>query len=222
MNNPINVERIREIATKRFMLKRLMMQEGAVMISKEDEPKFRLVSGKESNFYFNCKKVSFHPLGSLLIGAVIQPFIHPSSKGIGGLTLGADPIAYAAMTSKYLDDFNKPDYNGLSAFSIRKERKAHGMGTLVEGNVVKGDRVTIIDDVTTTGGSTIKAIENAKSEGLVIDCVIALVDREEGGLSNIRDYLNSVGLMDTPVFAVFTKAELMEYYKQFELERMMG
>ena len=95
--------------------------------------------------------------------------------------MGADPIA--AAVARYSYDVKEP----IEAFAVRKEPKGHGLGLKIEGNVTQGDHVVIVDDVITTGGSTIKAIEAAKSQGLIIDGVIVLIDRcEQNGRQNIE------------------------------------
>lgn len=159
------------------------------------EPKFRLTSGAVSNFYFNMKKTTQSPDGMHMIGEIIYRKIkelglHPG--GIGGLTLGADPISYAVASHSYLA--KEP----IQAFVIRKEPKEHGLKLPIEGNIKPGDHVVIVDDVVTTGGSTIKAINTARESGLVIDAVIVLVDRcEQNGRQNIE----ALGL---PVYSIFT------------------
>jgi len=146
-----------------------------------EEPVFKLVSGRMSNYYFNCKAVTLHPEGMYLIGNLIYDMIKDSgAKAIGGLTLGADPVAYAGSYTSYLK--GKP----IETFVVRKSAKAHGTMQWIEGNVKEGDRVVIVDDVITTGKSTIEAIARAKEAGLEIVKVIALIDRQEGGRENIE------------------------------------
>ncbi|MBI5101232.1 MAG: orotate phosphoribosyltransferase [Nitrospirae bacterium] len=166
-----------------------------------EEPVFRLVSGRMSNYYFNCKAVTLNPEGMHLIGNIIFGMIEGSgAKGIGGLTLGADPIADAVAYTSYLK--SAP----VEAFVVRKTAKAHGTMQWVEGNVQKGDGVVIVDDVITTGKSTIEAIEKAREAGLEIIRVIALVDRQEGGRENIE----TLGYRVEPVI---TKDEVMGLYR---------
>lgn len=145
------------------------------------EPVFKLVSGRMSNYYFNCKAVTLHPEGMYLIGNLIYDMIKDSgAKAIGGLTLGADPVAYAVSYTSYLK--GKP----VETFVVRKSAKSHGTMQWIEGNVKKGDRVVIVDDVITTGKSTVEAITRAKEAGLEIVKVICLIDRQEGGRENIE------------------------------------
>ncbi|MBI5640887.1 MAG: orotate phosphoribosyltransferase [Nitrospirae bacterium] len=165
------------------------------------EPVFRLVSGRMSNYYFNCKAVTLHPEGMHLIGNIIYEMIKDSgAKGIGGLTLGADPIADSVAYTSYLKE------NPVEAFVVRKTAKAHGTMQWIEGNVRAGDRVVIVDDVITTGKSTIEAITRAKEGGLDVVKVIALVDRQEGGKENIEATGHKVE-------AVVTREEIMELYR---------
>ena len=148
------------------------------------EPKFKLTSGAFSHFYFNMKKTTQSPDGMYLVGRLVfekirELGLHPNA--IGGLTMGADPIAYAVAMYSYT--MKEP----IQAFVIRKEPKEHGLKLPIEGNITSGDRVIIVDDVVTTGGSTIKAMTIAKESGLLIDAVIVLVDRcEQNGRQNIE------------------------------------
>jgi orotate phosphoribosyltransferase len=167
-----------------------------------DEPVFRLASGKMSNFYVDCRKVTHAAEGKYLIGNIIFAMLKDLDvQAIGGLTLGADPIANAVSYTAYL---NKQMIN---SFVIRKERKEHGLKKLIEGDVEKGAKVVIVDDVITTGGSTIKAIDAARNEGLEIVKVIVLVDREEGGREEIEKYFSDVA-------SIYTRTALLEAYKK--------
>lgn len=167
-----------------------------------DEPVFKLASGKMSNYYIDCRKTTHSCEGKYLIGnSILAMLAGLEVQAIGGLTMGADPVACAVSYAAFL---NK---KSIASFSIRKEKKEHGMKQLVEGDVKKGDRVIIVDDVITTGGSTIKAIEAARAEGLEVVKVIALVDREEGGREEIRKHVSDVE-------AVCTKTELIRALKK--------
>ena len=164
------------------------------------EPVFKLVSGWMSNYYFNCKTVTLHPEGMYLIGNLVFDMIKDlNAKGIGGLTLGADPIAYAVAYTSFLK--KRP----MEAFVVRKTAKSHGTMQWIEGNVNKGDRVVIVDDVITTGKSTIEAINRAKEEGLDIVRVISLIDRQEGG----REAVEASGYK---LDSLITRDEVMERY----------
>ena len=131
-----------------------------------------------------------HLVGKIVFEKIRELKLKPDA--IGGLTLGADPIAYAVAMHSY--EAGEP----IEAFVIRKEPKGHGLKLPIEGNVKSGDRVIIIDDVVTTGGSTIKAINVARENGMIVDAVIVLVDRcEHNGRQNIE-------ALGCPVHAILT------------------
>ncbi len=139
-----------------------------------------LASGKTSNFYIDCKQTVLTAEGHFLVGTVICDLlanIAPDVRAVGGLTLGADPIASAVATVSW--QLGRP----LDAFYIRKEPKGHGTQKWLEGDKVvrPGTPVAIVEDVCTTGGSSLKAIERARLHGLEVKRVITLVDRDEGG-----------------------------------------
>ena len=166
-----------------------------------DNPPFTLASGRTSNYYFNCKPTTLDPEGMNLIGMIIFAMLADTDvSAAGGLTLGADPIANALSLISY--QRGKP----IKSFIIRKDVKGHGTKSAVEGDVRPGERVAIIDDVITTGGSTLTAIERAREAGLIIERVVTLVDREEGGRENI---LRQVARVD----AVFTRSDIMSLYE---------
>ena len=134
-----------------------------------------------SRYYIDCKKVTLDPKGATLIGRLVFRWIKTlRPQGIGGLTLGADPIALAVAVTSYLE--GQP----IPAFIIRKEPKGHGSQAWIEGNLPEGAAVVVVEDVVTTGGSTIKAIERLKAHGCKILRVLALVDRLEGGRETIE------------------------------------
>ena len=144
------------------------------------EPSFKLVSGRLSRFYVNCKPTTLSPRGMVLVGHLMFDAIKDvSPQGVGGLTFGADPIAMATAFASEIK--GQP----VNAFSIRKSKKDHGIAQWVEGDLAPGARVVVIVDVATTGGSTIKAIERAREHGLEVVRAVVLVDRQEGGLDNI-------------------------------------
>ena len=163
-----------------------------------ETPAFKLVSGRMSRFYVNCKPTTLSARGMFLVGHLMFEAINdPDVIGIGGLTFGADPIAVATAFASELK--GKP----INAFSIRKTQKDHGIVKWIEGDIKPGDRVVIIDDVATTGGSTVKAIERARSEGVDVVKAVILVDRQEGGLENIRKHVPDVS-------AIISRDELMK------------
>ena len=147
--------------------------------------KVLLSSGKESDFYIDCKKTALLAEGHYLIGQLFFAAIRrlaAEAVGVGGLTMGADPLASAVSLVSHQEG------HPLHAFYVRKEPKGHGTGQWIEGlgAFEKGAKVAIVEDVVTTGASTIKAIERARAEGLEPVAVIALVDRDEGGKAEVE------------------------------------
>jgi orotate phosphoribosyltransferase len=148
-----------------------------------------LASGRPSDFYIDCRRTALTAEGHYLIGRLLWDVLRrhaPDVRAVGGLTLGADPLASAISLTSYLAGLP------ISAFIVRKEPKAHGTAQWVEGRtlLVKGDTVAIVDDVVTTGGSTLKAIERVRDEGLTPVVSLALVDRNEGG----REVIEATGV----------------------------
>jgi orotate phosphoribosyltransferase len=144
---------------------------------------FTLASGKSSDFYIDCRLTTMSPEGLALVGPLGLEAIESSGWGVqavGGLTLGADPVSYAIAYASALA--GRP----LRAFTVRKEAKAHGTGRLIEGPFRAGDRVAVIEDVITTGGSALRAIAAVRDAGGEVAGVLALVDREEGGREAIE------------------------------------
>ncbi|OHB85537.1 MAG: orotate phosphoribosyltransferase [Planctomycetes bacterium RIFCSPHIGHO2_02_FULL_38_41] len=167
-----------------------------------EKPVFKLVSGRMSNYYINCKTTTLDPEAMLLIGHIFYNRVKPLRvNAIGGLTLGADPIAFAtAIVSEMQDD-------AINAFVVRKKAKEHGLMKWIEGNVREGDKVVVVDDVVTTGQSTIEAVDRARESNLNVIKAIALVDRQEGGRENIEKR----GVLFE---SIFTKDDLMNLYKK--------
>lgn len=160
------------------------------------EPVYRLASGAMSSFYINCKKTTYHPEGIVLAGGAVFDLAKKySPDAVGGLTLGADPLAVAAAAESWRR--GQP----MKAFVVRKQTKDHGTKSPIEGDLNKGDRVVILEDVITTGGSALTAVRCAREFGLEVLAVVALVDRQEGG----REKIAADGV---PVESVFTKEEV--------------
>ena len=160
-----------------------------------DQP-FKLASGRVSPYYVDCRPTTFSAEGLALIGEIVFELVKDLGvEAIGGLTLGADPIAHAVALTSFLK--GQP----LNSFTVRKEPKGHGVGRQVEGDVKPGDKVVIVEDVITTGGSTLKAIAAAQEFGLKVVKVIVLVDREEGGRQAVEQAVPQVE-------AVFILSEL--------------
>ena len=160
---------------------------------------FTLASGRQSTLYIDARLTTMSPDGLALIGPLALAALHEVDwrvNAVGGLTLGADPISYAiAYASAHTA-------SPLRAFTVRKEAKAHGTGRLIEGPFLEGDRVAVIEDVITTGGSALRAVDAVRTAGGTVVGVLALVDREEGG----RDALVSAGL---PVVALARASDIM-------------
>lgn len=137
---------------------------------------FTLASGKKASYYLDCRRVTLDSAGANLVGEGILELLGDSlPDAVGGMAIGADPITAAVITLAGQKD--KP----LKGFIVRKESKAHGKGRDVEGPVGSGDTAVIVEDVVTTGGSSLKAIEKVKAAGLDVQGVIAIIDRLEGG-----------------------------------------
>lgn len=159
---------------------------------------FTLSSGKKSDFYIDCRLVTLSARGLLLTSRMMLDLIRPMKpRAVGGLTLGADPIAAGIAIESARE--NAP----IDAFIVRKEAKAHGAKKSIEGpELPKGSKVVVVDDVVTTGGSTITAVERLREEAQVeVLCAVALVDREEGG----REALEKMGVR---MHALFRKSDL--------------
>jgi orotate phosphoribosyltransferase len=145
----------------------------------------KLVSGKTSSFYFNMKPTMLDPEGAYLIGRLIVDALKGRQiAAVGGLEMGAVPIATAAAAASFAA--GAP----MKAFFVRKQAKDHGTQSLIEGlapgESLAGKTVVVVEDVTTTGGSSMKAVEQLRLAGAKIDCVMTLVDREEGATANFQ------------------------------------
>ena len=144
---------------------------------------FTLASGRQSEYYIDARLTTMSPQGLSLIGPLALSEIEEAGwnvDAVGGLTLGADPIAYAVSYASAIA--GRP----LRAFTVRKEAKDHGTGKLIEGPFQAGDRVAVIEDVITSGGSALRAIEAIHAANGTVAGVLALVDREEGGRQTIE------------------------------------
>ena len=147
-----------------------------------DNPPFTLVSGKQSPYYFDCKATTLDPEGCILIGKCMFELIKDlQADAIGGLTLGADPISLATAMEAYQQG------KTLFPLIVRKEPKKHGTQKWIEGNTANVKKVIAIDDVITTGGSTITAIERLTESGLQVIAAAVIIDREEGGSEAIEE-----------------------------------
>jgi orotate phosphoribosyltransferase len=160
-----------------------------------------LTSGRKSNFYVDGKQTTLDSEGGYLVGKLFYERIKRSRipiEAVGGPTLGADPIVAAVSIVSYLEG------SPIPAFIIRKEPKKHGKGLWIEGDksLRAGTRVAIVEDVVTTGGTILRAIEIAKAQGLEVVQVLALVDREEGA----REDLAKQGYT---LESIFTKSDII-------------
>ena len=186
-----------------------------------------LASGKESDFYIDCKRTALTAEGHALVGRLLLDRIgriRPPVRAVGGLTLGADPLASAVALTSFLEverwraqgqpDAAAPERAGgsgglhspdsIDAFIVRKEPKGHGTGQWIEGrrSIPDGSRVAVLEDVVTTGGSALMAIERCRAESLVVAACFALVDRKEGG----REAIEAQGV---PLDALFTREDFL-------------
>ena len=159
---------------------------------------FQLTSGAQSGFYIDCRTTTMHAEGQVLIGKVGYAAIREAGlrpDAIGGLTMGADPLAYTIAAESWRE--GEP----IHAFSVRKRPKKHGRGRRVEGCFEPGARVVIVEDVITTGGSALQAWEALRQENGEVLAMLALVDREEGG----RAAIEAEGL---PTIVLYTASDL--------------
>lgn len=159
---------------------------------------FVLASGRRSSFYIDARRTTMSGEGQALVGAAGLAALqarawHPRS--VGGLTLGADPVAYAIAHTARLAGIS------LDAFTVRKQAKDHGTGRRIEGCLTARDAVVVIEDVITTGRSALDAVAAARAEGATVLGVLAVIDRQEGG----REAIEATGL---PVAALVTARDL--------------
>ena len=167
--------------------------------------KFILAAGATSDFYVDAKLTTLDPRGATLVGRVAWQLIKETAAefrlrvdAVGGLTMGADPIALSIGIAAYADD----PATRLQTFTVRKKAKEHGRHKLIEGNFSRENSVVVIEDVITTGGSAIQAIEAIESEQGKVAFILALVDREEGGRAAIEGRGHKV-------VSIFTRADLL-------------
>ncbi len=160
---------------------------------------FTLASGRQSDLYIDCRPTTMHPDGLAAIGPLGLAAIAArgwTASSVGGLTLGADPVSYAIAYASQLAG------TPVRAFTVRKEAKSHGTGKVIEGAFESGDFVVVVEDVITTGGSALRAVDAVRAAGATVLGVLAVVDREEGG----REAIEAQGLA---VAALVTAAEIV-------------
>lgn len=162
---------------------------------KTDGP-YTLRSGAVSSWYLDARPITYSGAGACLIGPVVLEALDQSVTAVGGMTMGADPIALAVAVAATATG------RRLDAFSIRKAEKHHGLGGRLVGPVGAGDRVAVLEDTTTTGGAFFEAIDVAQSEGLVVVQAVSLLDRSG---DRVRAAMAERGI---PYIAVVTPADL--------------
>ena len=162
---------------------------------------FSLASGKKSSHYVNCKPVSLSGQGLLSISSLFLKQINARDIGVAGLTLGADPLVSGVVMLASQSGMN------LSGLIVRKQAKGHGTGAWLEGPLPpKGSVITVLEDVVTTGGSSLKAVEKLRTQGYLVDRVLAIVDREEGGVE-------AMSRADLDLHSLFFLKEIVERAK---------
>ncbi len=166
------------------------------------EGEVTLTSGKKSNYYFDCRSTALYPEGLYLIGKIFFEMISPDADGVAGMTLGADPLVSAVVLISYLE--KRP----LPGIIVRKEAKTHGTQNYLEGlqNFHAGQKIVLLEDVVTTGGSVLTAVRRIQDAGLKVLEILCVLDREEGGRENIEKQ----GLK---LKSIFTKDELFKFGK---------
>ncbi len=143
---------------------------------------FTLSSGKKSDYYIDCRTTTLHHEGAWLCGRLLLELaLAWEPHAVGGLTLGADPLVAAIITESFRQG------TPLRGFIVRKQEKSHGRGRRIEGCLEKGDTAVVVEDVITTGGSALKAVEAARQAGAKVSAVVAVADRKEGGEKAIRE-----------------------------------
>jgi len=143
---------------------------------------FKLSSGGTSDYYIDCRTTTLHAEGGRLTGEAILDLLQANNieaEAVGGLTMGADPIVSNVATASAWRSKSYPEAPLLHGFLVRKVEKAHGTGRRIEGFCREGARVVIVDDVCTTGASTINAIEAAREANMIVAAVVCIVEREE-------------------------------------------
>lgn len=158
-----------------------------------------LTSGKESDFYLDLRQTLMRPRGIALAGELVYQRLQsgPAVEAVGGMAVGAVPLVAAVLAAAAQRDPETP----LVGFFVRKEAKAHGLGRRIEGGFAAGQRVALVEDTITTGGSTLEALAAVEAEGGVVARVLCLVDRGEGGAARFAE--RGIALE-----ALFTRADL--------------
>ena len=180
---------------------------------------FKLSSGGTSDYYIDCRTSTLHAEGGRLTGHAILELLEKNqilTEAVGGLTMGADPIVSNVATASAWRAQSDSTAPLLHGFLVRKAEKSHGTGRRIEGFCREGARVVIVDDVCTTGASTIHAIEAAREAGMVIAAVVCIVEREE---ANGRPAVEAAA-QGAPFLRLFTAVEVRaEHVRQLEANR---
>ena len=169
------------------------------------EGNFVLTSGRRSDYYFDCKQTALHPEGAYLLALCFLDMLAGRSiKGVGGMTLGADPLVSSVSVISLLEAAKRPGLDPLPGFIIRKKPKGYGTDQFLEGltNFSPGDRVALLEDVVTTGGTLLTSCERVREVGLEVASICCVLDREEGGRENLARAGYSLE-------ALFTRQELL-------------
>ena len=168
---------------------------------------FTLSSGGTSDYYIDCRTTTLHAEGGRLTGHAVLELLEEhgiAADAVGGLTMGADPIVSNVATASAWRVIERPGMPLIQGFLVRKAEKAHGTGRRIEGFCRDGARVVIVDDVCTTGASTINAIQAARDAGMVVAAVVCLVERQE---ANGRPAVEAAA-EGAPFFALFTAVDV--------------
>ncbi len=188
---------------------------------------FTLASGQKSDYYIDCRVTTLHAEGGRLAGIVLLDLIRerfPDAQAVGGLTMGADPVVSNTASASAWELADHVEFNELDpdedhgpaptlihGFLVRKAEKTHGTGRRIEGFLQPGANVVIVDDVCTTGGSTIIALEATRDAGMNVIGVLCLVDREQGGRLQIERALAEVPSdIDIPFLSIFTADDVRQ------------
>ncbi len=188
---------------------------------------FTLASGQKSDYYIDCRVTTLHAEGGRLAGIVLLDAIRehfPAAQAVGGLTMGADPLVSNIASASAWELADHAEFNALDpeedhgpqpslvhGFLVRKAEKSHGTGRRIEGFVQPGAHVVIVDDVCTTGGSTITALEATRDAGMNVIGVLCLVDREQGGRLQIERALAEIlGDNRVPFLPLFTANDVRQ------------
>ncbi len=172
------------------------------------EGTFTLTSGRQSDYYINCKPVTLHPQGAYLIGQRLLALLPASTEAVAGMTLGADPILSAVSLASLSPPPQGPA--NLPALIVRKQPKGHGTQMWIEGVTLStGARVWILEDVVTTGGSALLAAARVQETGYQVEGILTLVDRLEGGAAACEQ-------AGWPLRSLLTIAQVREFFHQHQ------